>query len=146
MDISIGVRHNLGTAATRIEAYPEKLNRAMYEGTVRSEPVLKDHIADIIASIAGGVYWDINSDGITRTPTGASVKITTPPSKPHRIEPTKKHGLLVFEGSDGTVFVRGGINHPGSNPVDWVNRIAQHSGNSERIEHIFTDEVGEALR
>lgn len=54
---------------------------------------------------------------VTNHPAAAFVEFGTPP---HRIEPTKSHGLLVFEVDGETVFVKGGVDHPGTQPNPFM--------------------------
>ncbi len=139
LSLSLSVRHDVGRAAERIGDLPDKLTGAMRDATPEATRVTAELIMGIIQAKAGGVYWDVNTS-VRPTPAGAIGSVVTPPSRPHRIEPTKEHGLLVFDIGGKTVFIRGGVNHPGSNPVDWVSSM--NSAPTETIGRPFEREVG----
>lgn len=142
INLSFSVRHNALEEAQKVDSLPDKLTGAMREATPEAARATERIIARLIESIAGGVYWDINTD-IRPTPDGSEARIITPPSKPHRIEPTKEHGLLVFSVGGKDVFVRGGVDHPGSNPVDWIRGM--DSAPLEEIERPYVTSVTRAL-
>lgn len=141
VSISIGSRHNLNQGASQIAELGPRTVNAMRRGTTKATLHLENVIEAYIVSKAGGMYWDMDSV-VSPTPDGARATIRTPASKPHRIEPTKKHGLLVFEGSEGLVFKRGGVDHPGSNPLDWTPGA---ESSQSLLESDFAGEVREVL-
>ncbi len=144
MNLGLAVRHNASSVARELSDVGNRLDRVPLAATTEAVAVLERDVADEIRDIAGGVYWDIDSD-VSPTADGARGSVVTPRSKPHRIEPTKPHGLLVFEGVGGnTVFVRGGVDHPGSKPVDWVGPVSRESPRTLRP--IFEDAVSDAIR
>jgi hypothetical protein len=134
--INLSVKHNFSMALERIGDYPDQVTNAMRRGTTESTRYVARHAAAQMQERAGGVYWDIN-ELVAPRPDGAQGRVRTPPSKPHRIEPTKSHGLLVFEIGGQTIFIRGGVDHPGSNPLDWITSI-----DTENIQDIYNDELG----
>jgi hypothetical protein len=134
--ITFSVSNNFETVRERIDEYPDRITGAMRRATTDSTRYVSRHAAATMEERAGGVYWDIN-ELVAPMANGAQGRVRTPPSKPHRIEPTKSHGLLVFEIGGETIFVRGGVDHPGSNPLDWITSI-----DTEEIENFYDDEVG----
>lgn len=114
------VSHNFEEGAREYEQKPDRVNRATLRATEKAADYLASVITAYIVGRAGGMYWDLHQK-VEPRPNGAQARIKTPKSRAHRIEPTKEHGLLVFPGrSGGTAFVKGGVNHPGSNPLDWT--------------------------
>lgn len=49
-------------------------------------------------------------------------------TRPHPIFPRKRHGLLVFDVGNETVFVRGPVNHPGTKPRPFLREAAAALG------------------
>lgn len=141
VSISIGVRHNVSSVQAQLSPIPQRLIGAMRRGTTETTRAIERDAAKTMLERAGGVYWDIDSV-VAPTPDGAKGIVRTPPSKPHPIEPTKEHGLLVFEINGRTIFVHGPVNHPGSNPLDWITPLETQTAD---YQHIYEDEVGEVF-
>lgn len=129
-EIRLNTRNNYRDVAERLRGVPAKLTAVMQDTSRDMQRVIVDHVRRDIASIAGGVYWDIHAS-TTPQSNGANVRVFTPKSRAHRIEP--KHGkALAFKWADapaslprlgdGRVLVRG-VNHPGSRPPDWIIRF-----------------------
>ena len=139
--LRLGVGHR-ATSLAGVYALAERLERVPAEAMPEAVGVLSRQVAQTIEGIAGGVYWDIEAES-NPTPGGAEGRVWTDKSRPHRIEPTKPHGLLVFEGSGGqTVFVRGGVNHPGSKPVNWGPGVSAQAG---AVADVFADHAHRAV-
>lgn len=121
--ISTDVRHNAGEAARRLEGIPDRLLRATRDATSDATRIIERDAEEEMERIAGGVYWDIHRNFVS-TPDGAQGAVTTPPSRPHEIEP---HGPypLRFRGRDGRWVSTYHVHHPGSKPVDWVGPISR---------------------
>lgn len=118
---------------------PERLDRAAYAATERSVRLMEDAAASAIEEIAGGVYWDINSQ-VQRLPHGALGRVVTPPSRPHTIEPKGPYPLRFQIGGRWVSTYH--VDHPGSNPVNWPDRLGGFATAAERI---YADEVDDAL-
>lgn len=121
--LDISCHHTASSVARELSDMADRVGQVPSQAMPEAVALLAEDVHDEIEDIAGGVYWDINTE-IVETPGGARGTVATPPSKPHRIEPTKPHGLLVFEKAGETIFVRGGVDHPGSNPVQWLPGVA----------------------
>jgi hypothetical protein len=140
LTLSVSVRHTGAEAARELSDMAERVDRTPQESMPEATTILAEDVHDEIEDIAGGVYWDIDTD-VVEIPGGARGTVGTNPSKPHRIEPTKPHGLLVFEKGGETIFVRGGVNHPGSKPVDWIPGVSR----GQRAGDVFTRRTKEAV-
>lgn len=139
--LSISAKHNTVEALAEVDAMSERVTGAVRRATTETVRFVVRHVRETMLERAGGIYWDINPV-TTPTPDGATGRVVTPPSKPHRIEPTKRHGLLVFEVNGQPVFVKGGVNHPGSNPLDWITSL---EARSDEVEDIYEGELGEVF-
>ena len=137
--LRFSVKHNAPEVLAQLDRYPERITEAVRRATTEATRFMVRHARDTMQERAGGVYWDIDPVTIP-TPNGARGSVRTPPSRPHRIEPTKPHGLLVFEINGQKIFVRGGVNHPGSNPLDWLTSLSQRT---DEIEDIYADELAQ---
>lgn len=140
MSLSVSCRHNAGEVARELSDLADRIERVPEEAMPEVVALLKTEVAGEIQAIAGGVYWDIETD-VDRTSSGTRGSVWTDRSKPHRIEPTKPHGLLVFEKGGQTIFVHGGIDHPGSKPVDWIPGVSRNQG----VRNVFSDYMKQAV-
>lgn len=121
LTISVKAR-GLSEAAESLGSVPAQLDRAMRSATDDATDALAEHAERIIVGRAGGLYWDIETNSYPIS-NGGRGTVSTGPNSPHVIVPTKPNGVLAFEGRDGgTVFTRR-VNHPGSNPPDWLSGI-----------------------
>ena len=144
MKIGLRVRHNTDAAARRVSALPRRLKDAMREATPDATRALEAVTYRALVQKAGGAYWPVRSEA-TASGDNARGRVVVSRSKAHRIEPKKEHGLLVFEIDGRTVFVRGGVNHPGSNPPrDLVGTIDASPMNT--VEEPYTQRVRSAIR
>lgn len=105
-----------------LERKPAQLDRAVRAATDDATDAMAEHAERIIVSRAGGLYWDIET-GSYPIPGGARGTVATGPNSPHIIVPNKPNGVLAFEGSDGEMVFTRRVNHPGSNPPDWLSDI-----------------------
>lgn len=155
---SISVRKlGFSETARSLSRIPDRLDRAMYDATRDGVDLLENYARAGMEEIAGGAYWETIPQ-VNRAPGGAKGSVTTPPSKAHRIEPTEARkakaradyaagkrrtprAFLKFEGANGDVFSTG-VNHPGSNPVNWPDRLG---GFNTAAEHIYEREIGRGL-
>lgn len=144
MRIGLNVRHDVDKLARRVSAMPRDLKDAMRDATPEATDALAAVVEDAIEVIAGGVYWPIDTQASV-SGDGGRGRVVVSKSKPHRIEPTKEHGLLVFEAGGETVFVRGGVDHPGSNPPRGLVSALERSP-LNAVEEPYEDRVGRALR
>lgn len=137
LSLSISARTNVREVIAELSRYPSSLNRATRDATGTAGRLASMRIAEKIDDIAGGVYWRIirNQNPI---PGGAKVRIRTPASKAHEIDP---HGPypLRFRGRDGRWVSTYHVSHPGSNPVDWVTPMMRDQHND--IERVFEERI-----
>lgn len=140
--ISLRVSHDLTGFAATLSAYPERVERALSAATSEATRHTERFFGEEMVSRARGKYWDIDAD-VTPTPGGARGRVSTEKNRSHRIEPTKPHGLLVFEIDGRTVFVKGGVNHPGSRPVDVLSPLRRTE--VPRLKSIYTSHVRRAF-
>lgn len=141
--LEIGARLKGGSEAKAyLGGRNEALSRAAYDATRESTEVLADMAAQAIRSITGsGVYWDIEQNVESR-PNGAVGRVSTPPSRPHTIRPIPPNTRLLFRIPGVGWRSPRLVNHPGSKPVDWPDRVGGFDGRAERI---FERHVGQAL-
>lgn len=141
IDISFRVTHNTLEVEREFSATSDRLARATRDSALDAMELLERKVAWEIEDIAGGVYWDIISK-VTPIPGGAEGYVITPPSKPHTIEPHGNYPLR-FRGSDGGWVSTHHVDHPGSNPVDWVSPLERRQ--HDDIGHIFFDGWKDAM-
>lgn len=121
LTISVKTR-GLTEAREDLERKPEQLDRAMRSATDDATDAMAEHAERIIVSRAGGLYWDIETNSYP-IPNGGRGIVATGPNSPHVIVPNKPNGVLAFEGRDGKMVFTRKVNHPGSNPPDWLSGI-----------------------
>lgn len=140
ISLDISCTHAASSVSRELEDLADRVDQVPAQAMPEAVALLADDVHDEIEDIAGGVYWDIDTE-IVESGDSAVGRVSTGPSKPHRIEPTKPHGLLVFEVNGQTVFVRGGVDHPGSNPVQWIPGVEA----SQRATSVFSRQAQDAV-
>lgn len=140
ISLEVSCSHSASSVARELEDLADRVDQVPTQAMPEAVALLAEDVHDEIEDIAGGVYWDIETD-IAASGDSAIGRVSTAPSKPHRIEPTKPHGLLVFEVNGTRVFVRGGVDHPGSNPVQWIPGV-EHS---QRASSVFSRQAQDAV-
>lgn len=139
--LDISVRHTASTVARELDDLADRLGDVPGKAMPEAVEVLRASVESTIESIAGGVYWDINTDirGAGQSVIG---EVSTPPSKPHVIEPHGDYPLhFVIDGRD--VFTRH-VDHPGSRPVNWPPGVQQTA--PQAIEGVFVSHTRDAVR
>lgn len=136
--LRISVKHNASSIARELSDMADRIERVPEEAMPEALEILSESVRGTIESIAGGVYWDINSE-VLSTKVG---RVSTAPSKPHPIEPHGDYPLhFVIDGKD--IFTRH-VNHPGSNPVQWTLGVSQIA--PDPIKSVFADRLEGAVR
>lgn len=138
--VSISVEHNAGRAAEAVGRLPGKLTAAMREATPQATKELEGVVERALVSKAGGAYWPVRSQADAGAGKG---RVVVSKSKAHRIEPTKKHGFLANPKTG--FFVKGGVDHPGSNPPRGMLPVLEASPFRD-VEAEYTGRVVRALR
>ena len=136
--VTISVSHDLGSFAARLSSYPRALEGAMNEATREATRHTERFFGEEMVRIAGGGYWEVDAEV-----TGSRGVVSTEKNRAHRIEPNKPHGLLVFEIAGQTVFIRGGVDHPGSRPVDVLSPLRRTQ--VPHLRGIYREKVREAM-
>ncbi len=72
-------------------------------------------IKDVFKERAGGPWWPISSEIVEAGSRGIQLRVHVGSSRPHTIRAVNAP-LLVFNLTDGTLFVGTEVNHPGSSP------------------------------
>lgn len=122
---SLKVSNNYGEKSLKLQEVKGQLTKALQDATYDNLRILERETERAIEGIAGGVYWDIKGT-YARESDGARVRVSTNKSRPHRIVPKDPNGWLHFTVNGREVFTKE-VNHPGSRPVDWINRVATTS-------------------
>lgn len=118
---------------------PDDLDDAVRRFVLRATMDLAERVDQIIETIAGGVYWDVKPQ-VANMPSGAIGRVTTPPSRPHPIDP---HGPYPLRFKiDGRWISTYHVEHPGSHPVEWHQGLG---GFQERAERILEAEAARVL-
>lgn len=125
IDIGLKVSNNYGEKFLQLQGIKAELTKALQDATQDNLRILERETERAIGSIAGGVYWDVKGT-YARESDGARVRVYTDKSRPHRIVPKDPNGWLHFTVNGREVFTKL-VNHPGSRPVDWINRVATTS-------------------
>lgn len=136
----LGVKHNFGNALRYFEETPSRIDRAVFEATQETTDFMAQSARSQMERIAGGVYWDINTE-TNSTPTGARGSVRTPPSRPHRI--TGNPYLHFYWPAQNRWVKTREVNHPGSSPVDWID--PSRTPMTAAAERIFSQKVGSAI-
>lgn len=116
------VSNNYGEKSLILQDIQRQLTQALQDATQDNLRILERETERAIGGIAGGVYWDVKGT-YARESDGARVRVYTDKSRPHRIVPKDPNGWLHFTVNGREVFTKL-VNHPGSRPVDWINRVA----------------------
>lgn len=144
VSLDISVRHTASVAAREFDDLADRLGDVPGKAMPEAVEVLRASVESTIESIAGGVYWDINTD--VRS-TGQSVigEVITPKSKRHPITPNSPNEFIHFfwEAKGRWVRIKE-IDHPGSRPVDWPPGVRQTAPHA--IEEVFVSRTREAVR
>ena len=138
--IDVSVRHTADELTRELSDMADRLDAVPAESMPEAVGLLAGEVAQEIESIAGGVYWDIDTE-VNPTPEGAQGRVSTSKSAAHRIEPTQPHGILA--NPETGFFSKGGVDHPGSKPVDWVTPLA--AGNHSAITGVFSEHARRAV-
>jgi hypothetical protein len=72
-------------------------------------------IKNVFKERAGGPWWPIGSEIVSAGSRGIQLRVHIGSSRPHKIRAVNAP-LLVFNLSDGTLFLGTDVNHPGSSP------------------------------
>lgn len=119
------VSNNYGEKSLQLQGIKEELTKALRDATYDNLRILDRETEKAIQSIAGGVYWEVIGN-YARATDGARVRVYTKSSKRHDIRPKDPNGWLHFHVNGREVFTKF-VDHPGSRPVDWINRVATTS-------------------
>ena len=142
MQLSISCQHNGSEVAQALSDLAGRIDRVPGQAMPRLVERLRADVAAEIERIAGGVYWDIQSD-LASEESSATGRVWTDRSRPHVIEPhDPRHPLIFREG--GELVVAEHVDHPGSRPVNWVPGVSQSfSGTAKSI---FDEQMDQAVR
>lgn len=138
--LSFSVDHDVNRAAEAVGRLPGKLTAAMRDATPQATKELENVVERALVSKAGGAYWPIRSQADASAGRG---RVVVSKSKAHRIEPTKEHGILA--NPETGFFVKGGVDHPGSNPPRGMLPVLEASPLGE-VEREYTVRVERVLR
>lgn len=119
------VSNNYGEKSLKLQGIKAELTKALQDATYDNLRILERETERAIQGIAGGVYWDVVGN-YARESDGARVRVSTEKSRAHEIRPKDPNGWLHFHINGREIFTKF-VDHKGSRPVDWLNRVATTS-------------------